>query len=202
MKKKKIKNIVFDFGDVIINLDKQATKRELNKLGLNDFDAEMLQINKLYETGKISTSAFLDFYHDKIPKATNEELIAAWNSILLDLPRYRIDFIKQINKKYRIYLLSNINALHLKKIREILGDDLYIEFLYLFDMVFYSHLIEMRKPDMATFQFMINRVELNPEETLFIDDTLENCETAKKMGFKTWHLDPKTEDIIYLQKHI
>jgi len=201
MKKKKIKNIIFDFGDVIINLDKQATKRELNKLGLDEFDAEMQKINQLYESGKIDTIEFLCFYQTKIPKATDDELIEAWNSIILDLPRYRMDFIKKLAEKYNLYLLSNINPLHLKHIRSMLDDDLYVEFLYLFNEIFYSHLIEMRKPDEAPFKYVIKRTGINPEETLFIDDTLENCETAKKMGFNTWHINPETEDIINLEKY-
>ncbi len=200
--KEKIKNIVFDFGDVIVNLDKQATKHELNKLGLTELDSEMIEMNQQYETGKIDTDDFIDFYQKKIPKASREELIEAWNSIFLDLPRYRIDFIKELSKDYNIYLLSNINPLHLKKIRSMLGDDLYIEFLYLFNMVFYSHLTQFRKPNDAPFSFLAERAKIISEESLFIDDTLENCETAIKIGYKAWHIHPETDDIIDLKKYL
>ncbi len=197
-----IKNIVFDFGGVILNLDKEATKRELQKLGLQHFDNEMLQTNNLYEKGVISTFDFLDFYQKKIPNTTKFQLEYAWNSILLDLPDYRLDFLEKLAEKYNLYLLSNINDLHLKSIKNTLGEDKYIRFIEVFDMLFYSHLIKMRKPDKAPFQFVLNRNNLKAAETLFIDDIKENCETAKKMGFRTWHFNPDKEELINIEKYL
>lgn len=202
MNNTKIKNIVFDFGGVILNLDKEATKRELQKLGLQHFDNEMLKTNNLYEKGQISTFDFLEFYQKKIPNTTKYQLEDAWNSILLDLPDYRLDFLEKLAKKYKLFLLSNINDLHLKSIKNTLGEDKYIRFIEVFDMLFYSHLIKMRKPDEAPFQFVLNRNNLKATETLFIDDTLENCGTAKKMDFRTWHFNADNEELMDIEKYL
>jgi putative hydrolase of the HAD superfamily len=198
----KIKNIVFDFGDVFVNLDKNATKRKLEKLGFDDFDSEMVKMNELYETGKIKTAEFLEFYYSKTPNSSKKELKKAWNSIILDLPEYRIQFLEKTAKKYKVYLLSNINDLHLEYIKKMLGNDMYHRFISVFDKVFYSHLIQFRKPNNEPFQFVIDTVCINPIETIFIDDTKENCYTAKNMGFNVWHINPDLEDVINLNKYI
>ena len=125
-----IKNVIFDYGDIFINLDKPATARELHKLGIDDFTPEMVAKNQAYEKGLISTESFVDFYHQTFPNTTKEALIDAWNAILLDCPKHRLDFIKQLakDKKYRLFLLSNTNDLHISWIQKDWGMELYDDF--------------------------------------------------------------------------
>ena len=195
-----LKNFIFDFGDVFINLDKQATTIALQALGLPHFTKEMDTVNKQYEKGLITTTAFIDFYKSQFPNATRQELIDAWNSILLDFPMYRLEFIEAFSKKHPCYLLSNINDLHLKHIKENLGTIFYHRFISCFKKVYYSHEIHKRKPDNNIYDFVITDAHINPKETFFIDDTLENIETAKKIGVTCWHINPLDDDIILLDE--
>ncbi|MBW2961204.1 HAD family hydrolase [Mesonia aestuariivivens] len=193
-----IKTLLFDFGDVFLNLDKAATFRELNKLGLNDFSSEMIQQNQLYEMGKISSEEFVNFYTNKIPKSSSEDLVKAWNSILLDLPKHRLEFLQQLKeeKKYELILLSNTNDLHISWIKENIID--FAEFKACFDAFYLSHEINFRKPNVDIYEFVLEKHQLRPKEVLFVDDTQENTETAKNLGIHTWNIDPKSEDIVHL----
>ena len=195
-----IKNYIFDFGDVFLNLDKPASARELEKLGLTDFTDEMLQKNQLYEKGSLSTDEFIGFYQQQFPTATKQELIDAWNAILLDFPLYRLEFIEAFSKKNTCYLLSNINDLHLNYIKNTLGEEFYNRFIACFDKVYYSHEIHLRKPNKAIYEFVFKENNLVPAETFFVDDTTENINTALKLGVKCWEIDPFDDDIILLEE--
>lgn len=198
-----IKNIIFDYGDIFINLDKAATNRELHKLGIDDFTPEMIAINQAYEKGLISTEEFVNFYHEQFPNTTKEALIGAWNAILLDFPKHRMEFIKQLAKdnKYRLFILSNTNDLHISWIQEDWGMELYTEFKNCFEQFYLSHEIHFRKPDAAIYEFVLNENKLKAEETIFIDDTAENTEAAAKLGIHVWNLMPGKEDIVDLFTH-
>ena len=196
----KIKNYIFDFGDVFLNLDKPATKIALQELGLEEFTDEMDAVNKQYEKGLLSTDEFIAFYQTQFPKATREELIAAWNSILLNFPEYRLEFIESFSKKHNCYLLSNINDLHLEHIKNDLGEDFYNRFINCFKKVYYTHEIHLRKPDAAIFEFVFKDAQINPKESFFVDDTLENIETAKELGVACWNINPLDDDIVLLEE--
>ncbi|HFS67849.1 MAG TPA: HAD family phosphatase, partial [Flavobacteriia bacterium] len=109
------------------------------------------------------------------------------------------DFLKKLSKKYKTFLLSNINDLHIDDIRTLIDAETYISFLFYFEMIFYSHIIEMRKPNRETIEFVLSRNKLIAEETLFIDDSIENCKAAKSLGLKVWHLESDIEDIMQLE---
>jgi len=196
----KIKNYIFDFGDVFINLDKPATQQELLKLGMDSFTEEMSSINKAYEKGLVSTEEFLAFYQTQFPQATKEELKTAWNKILLDFPLFRLEFIEAFSKKHPCYLLSNINDLHLTFIKKQLGKEFYNRFISCFKKVYYSHEIHLRKPDVAIFEYVFKVAKINPKESFFVDDTLENIETARKTGLTCWHINPFDDDIVLLEE--
>jgi len=196
----KIKNYIFDFGDVFINLDKPATKIVLQELGLEVFTAEMDSVNKQYEKGLLTTDEFIAFYQTQFPKATSrQELIDAWNVILLDFPLYRLEFIEKFSKNHRCLLLSNINDLHLEYIKNNLGNTFYNRFIACFDKIYYTHEIHLRKPDKEIFEFVFTDANINPKESFFVDDTLENIQTAKDLGVKCWHIDPLNDEIILLE---
>jgi len=195
-----IKTLIFDFGDVFINLNKESTLIELQKLGVTSFTKEMLQINIQYETGKIETESFINSYLELFPDFTSEQLSNAWNAIILDFPEYRLEFIEALSKKkeYKLILLSNTNELHIEKVIENMTLDRYNRFKNCFDDFYLSHEIHLRKPNFDIYEFVLNIHKLNSEECIFIDDTLENTESAKKMGLHTWNINPKTEDIVNL----
>ena len=125
-----IKNIVFDFGDVFINLDKEATFKRLKELGVNEFTIELLELAKQYEMGMITTQEFVNTFKTLFPSISEIDFKNAWNSMLLDFPPHRLSFLKSLanSKKYRIFLLSNTNDLHISWIKKTWGIKLFTEF--------------------------------------------------------------------------
>tara|TARA_B110000238_G_scaffold163073_1_gene177546 strand:- start:293 stop:898 length:606 start_codon:yes stop_codon:yes gene_type:complete len=194
-----IKNIVFDFGDIFINLDKKIFVEELQKLQVLQESKEMLPILQEYEMGLISTEIFLLFFQEKL-NVSKISLIRAWNSILLDFPQNRLSFIQELAsaKKYRLFLLSNTNDLHISWIKNNWGMDLYNAFKICFEQFYLSHEINLRKPNNNIYKFVLNTNNLIAEETLFIDDTEENTTAAKALGIHIWNLKPGKEDVLEL----
>jgi len=198
-----IKNIIFDFGDIFINLDKQATHKEMAKLGVTEISQEMMELCFRYEMGLLTTDAFVGFFQEKYPLIDKEALIFAWNAILLDFPKERLIFLKELVKtdKYRLFLLSNTNDLHISWIQNDWGSELYSEFKNCFEQFYLSHEINFRKPNADIYEFVLNENNLKASETLFIDDTKANTSAAKKLGIHTWNLIPNKEDIVDLFTH-
>jgi len=194
-----IKNIVFDFGDIFINLDKKLFAEELQKLQISQESEEILPILQQYEIGLISTEKFLVFFEEKL-NVSQASLIKAWNSILLDFPQNRLSFIQELanNKKYRLFLLSNTNDLHISWIKNNWGMALYNAFKNCFEQFYLSHEINLRKPNNNIYEFVLNTNNLITEETLFIDDTKENTTAAKALGIHIWNLKPGKEDVLEL----
>lgn len=196
-----IKTIIFDFGDVFINLDKEgALKLALEKFEITELDEELQSINALYEQGLISTDEFLDFYTDNFPKLSKEELKSIWNFILKDFPEHRLQFIKQLAKdnNHQLILLSNTNELHIDYIKK--NVSFYEDFKNCFDQFYLSHEINLRKPNADIFNFVLTENNIKAEECLFIDDTLENTQTAQQLGINVWNNNPSTEDIVDIFK--
>lgn len=195
-----IKNIIFDFGDVFINLDKGATIRELNSLGVREISEYMTEVYKGYEIGKYSTEEFTNQFTELFPKISKEDFVKSWNAILKDFPLHRLEFLKSLadSKKYRLFLLSNTNDLHINWIQNDWGSELYNEFKNYFEKFYLSHEIQLRKPNSDIYEYMLNENKLNPTETFFIDDTKENTDAANALGIKVWNINPETEDVISL----
>lgn len=194
-----IKNIIFDFGDIFINLDKPATFREMAKLGVTNITEEMVTVYHQYEKGLISTDDFINFYHDKF-KIEKKDLVFAWNAILKDFPKKRLDFLKELSasKQYKLFLLSNTNDLHINWVQESLGQVFYSDFKNCFDQFYLSHEIHFRKPDSNIYEFVLNENNLIADETLFVDDLKENTDAANKLGIHTWNLNTSNEDVTQL----
>lgn len=197
-----IKNIIFDFGDIFINLDKQATYKEMAKLGVTDITQEMMETYFKYEMGLITTDDFVGFYKDKFPSITKEALVFAWNAILLDFPKHRLPFLKELAKSntYRLFLLSNTNELHISWIKNDWGTALFKEFKDCFEQFYLSHEINFRKPNANIYEFVLNENNLKASETIFVDDLKENTDAAKALGMHTWNLVPGEEDVVELFK--
>ena len=194
-----LKNIIFDFGDIFINLDKEATVNALAQLGVSEISEETVRVCQQYEMGMLSTKSFLDFFEGKF-QISSEKLIAAWNAILLDFPEHRLLFLQELakNANYNLFLLSNTNELHISWIQENWGMRLYNTFKNCFGYFYLSHEMRMRKPNANIFEYVLKKHSLVPKETLFIDDTQENIDAAKLLGIQTWNLIPGQGDIIHL----
>ena len=191
---KNIDNIIFDLGNVILNIDYQNTIDAFEKIGVPDasiFYSKSSQLNifNQLETGHISKQNFILEIQKFVPKASASQIINAWNAILQDLPNERIEILKDIKDKFSIFLLSNTNTIHIEKIIDKLGKKKYAEFYNLFDKVYYSHEVKLRKPNADIFKLVIKENCLSIKNTLFIDDSIQHIESAKKIGLKTYHLD-------------
>lgn len=200
-----IKNIIFDFGDVFINLDKQVVIRELQKLGSNpELTPEMISLNNRYEVGGISSEEFVSGLNKFIPYADSEGIERIWNSMLLDFPDYRLEFIENLSKagRYRLFLLSNTNALHILYVEKVMGSEKFNRFKNAFEKFYLSHEIKLRKPHKEIYRFVLEDNQIMAEETLFIDDTSENTETAEKLGINCWNLKVGLEDITDLNSRL
>ncbi|ACU58145.1 HAD family hydrolase [Chitinophaga pinensis] len=197
---KGIKHIIFDLGGVIINLDYQLTYKAFEALGVKEFTSlyNQFSLNALFddlETGKIAPDVFLDeMQKHTAPGTTHQQIIDAWNAMLLDFPLRRLQILQQLRQHYGLYLLSNTNEIHMQAFNKILEESRGIPSLAaFFDKAYYSHQIGLRKPFKESFQFVLDENGLDPAETLFIDDTLPNIEGAKVVGLQTIHLlPPKT----------
>lgn len=188
-----IENIVFDLGGVIINLNHELTWRAFKAHFPTNFTALHQQIknNQLlerFETGKIESSTFTHFFIEN-SSMSHHEVIEAWNSMLLDLPDERIQLIKRLSKKYRLFLLSNTNEIHYSFIENMYHVKENNNFSTLFEKCYLSFQVGFRKPEKEIFEHLIKTSNLNPSKTLFIDDTAEHIVSAKSIGIKSVFLD-------------
>lgn len=195
--------IIFDFGNVFINLDATALLEALKKLGITDWNEELDRLNQEYETGKMEELAFIQGIQKQIPHADLIQIREAWNAILLDFPLERLEFLQMLTSKYKLYLLSNTDATHIEKFEHKVGQSFAREFYSCFEKVYFSFEFGFRKPEAKAFQFVLNNHNLTPKKTLFIDDKLENIKAAEELGIQTWHLQVGQEDVVDLfQKNI
>lgn len=189
-----IKNIIFDYGNVIFNIDFNRVAEAWKQLGINnaaEFYGHRQQdpVFNLLERGEISVADFRDRIRELSgkPDLTDEQIDGAWNTIFLDIPQGNHELLQQVKAKYRTFLLSNINAIHYDYVHSYLqkefgmanNDDL-------FEKIYYSHLVGKRKPDAEIFEQVLNENNLDPAETLFIDDSPQHLETAQKLGMQTY----------------
>lgn len=193
-----INTIIFDFGDVFINLDKQATIDALQKLGLSEWNEDLDQLNLKYEVGAISEEDFLFGIQNHIPKASIEEISSAWNAILLDFPLYRLEFLQMLSKKYRLFLLSNTDAIHIDTFEQKTGITFYSDFYKCFEKVYFSFEVGIRKPNPEIYNYLLKNHGLQAKQTLFIDDKKENTDAAAALGFQVWNLQVGKEDVVDL----
>lgn len=194
-----IKTLVFDFGNVFLNLDIDgALKKALETFKMNEVAEEMTAINCLYEQGLISTNEFIEFYSENFPNVSEDSIIDTWNFMLKDFPKQRLEFLKELKgaSKHKLILLSNTNELHIDWVKTNIS--FFEDFKNCFDKFYLSNEIQLRKPNDDIFEFVLKENNIESKQTLFIDDNKDNIKTAKKLGFNTWHLNPETEDVVTL----
>jgi putative hydrolase of the HAD superfamily len=191
----KIKNIIFDLGGVILNIDLKRTELAFAALGIGNFKEyyTLQHASPLFhnlELGLITPGMFFEQFRQlaRLP-LTDEQIKIAWNALLLDFPPERIQWVNEISKRYNIYLLSNTNEIHYDAFTKIFKlqigngrlDDRFIK-------AYYSHKIGLRKPSKESYNLVLKQENLIAGETLFIDDSLQNIEGAKQTGLQTIYL--------------
>ena len=199
-----IKNIIFDLGGVIINLDIPRTIAEFNKLAPKPFETIYTQLQQSpvfdqFDKGETTES---DFFSE-IMKALSIEIshsqfVYAWNAMLLDFPINRIEMLLKLKSKYRLFLLSNTNETHIAQLQTILFNQHgYKNLEPFFEKVYYSCRIGMRKPDKEIFEYVLRENKLDPSETLFIDDSPQHIEGGRKSDIQS-HFLSKEKDVVDL----
>lgn len=199
-----INTIIFDFGDVFINLEKQTSIEEFKKLGLDGPNKDLLAHNDLFEKGKINELQFINSFLKYIPNADIQEITKAWNSVIGDFPLYRLEFLQLLSSKYRLFLLTNTDSIHISRFEHKVGMSFYTDFYRCFEKVYYSYEMGMRKPDPEIFNSLVRKHDLSPRRTLFVDDKKDNTDVAESLGLHVWNLKVGKEDIVDLfkQKHL
>lgn len=191
------KNILLDFGGVLIDLDAYTMEKSFESLRVN----EAPEASKLhqFETGKIDLDAFYALW--KRPKwVSNNDIKKAWNSMVLEVPEERIVLLQKLKKEHNLYLVSNTNAIHIDDIKKKMGPFGWKKFSSLFEGMFFSYEMKQRKPDAGFFKKVLKDAGLKPEDCTFIDDTKEHVHAAKKLGMDTHWLNLEEETILDLGK--
>ncbi len=200
----KYKNIIFDLGAVIINIDHSLTSKAFNDFGLDlsdpMFQKVQQQLFDSYEKGEMASQDFRIKIKSYFKKALNDiEFDMAWNAMLLNLPIERLGLLQQLKTRYRTFLLSNTNEIHFQWIVKYLEDHYKINDLSsFFEKSYLSYKLGMRKPDAEIFNLVLKANNLDPTKTLFIDDSESNIEGAQKLGIATYWLDVNKESILDL----
>jgi putative hydrolase of the HAD superfamily len=193
-----IEAIIFDLGDVFLNLNHQASVDAFKKLGLTAWTDDLKAATILFETGKIDELQFTETIQKHLPNANLVEIREAWNAIIGDFPLERLEFLEKLQNKYDIFLLSNTNPTHIEKFEHRVGLTFAREFYAHFNKIYFSYEIKERKPDAAVFNLILKQNNLNPKKTLFVDDTIEHIEAAKALGINTWQILVGQDDVTHL----
>jgi len=191
-----IRNIIFDLGGVLLNIDPKKTIDAFGKFGMEQLvgDKGLSYDHEIFyrmEQGQITSDDFRKGVLELLPNPVSfQEIDAAWTAMLLDFPTIRVELVKNLRKDFKIYLFSNTNAIHVEKFHSIFRNQHGFEVSTLFEKDFYSNEIGYRKPSSESYQEIIRLSGVNPEETLFIDDSFPNVESAIASGLKGFWLEP------------
>lgn len=203
----KIKNIIFDLGGVIINLDINQTIKEFNRLSQTRFELIYTQLQQSplfdrFDKGEISEYSFFEeLQHALGTSISHQNIIHAWNAMLLDFPLRRLELLNTLKPNYRLFLLSNTNETHISEFEKRLYEQHgYKNLEPFFEKVYYSCRIGLRKPDSEIFEFVLRNHVLNAQETLFIDDSIQHVQGAKNLGINAKLLSKDEEVGVLLKK--
>lgn len=189
-----LKNILFDLGGVILDLNITGTLERFLDMG---FPSELLSYPENfntdvffnYETGKVSTTEFRNSVRNLTGlNFSNEVFDNAWNAMLANVPKKRTVLLEDLAKDYNLYMLSNTSELHIEKFGRMFREAAGFDLSRVFTHCFYSHEIGVHKPDPEAFKHVIRKAGIRPEETLFLDDNIHNVKAAKELGFNVIHI--------------
>jgi epoxide hydrolase-like predicted phosphatase len=209
MKNDKIRNIIFDLGDVILNIDVPIASKSFADLSGRE-QSEILTIfkeNELFrqfETGLMDESGFRNYVREilNFPDLSDEAIDTAWNSLLLDLPPERVELLRRLATRYRLFLLSNTSSIHITQVNKILEASTGVGQLEdLFETVFLSYEMGLMKPDIRIYQQVLDKAGLKAEETLFLDDNADNIRSAAQLGIETIHVQKPVTILEYLKDY-
>jgi len=190
-----IKNIIFDLGGVLLNVDMKKTIEAFARLGWKETDQNDNAQNRLavfenLETGADSQIRFRENIRKMLPgRPADDEIDHAWNAMLLDFFPGTADYLSKLKSGYSLYLLSNTNPLHLKHFRAIFFNDYGFPIDKLFKKTYYSHEIGFRKPNPMAYLKVLEDAALIPEKTLFVDDLKVNTDAAAVLGMKVLNIE-------------
>lgn len=205
-----IRHIILDFGGVILNIDYKKTEQAFVDLGITDFAQRYSQLRQTdifdrLETGKINAKEFTAALREMAGNGiADDQIVTAWNAMLLDLPLRRLQILQQLQLHFDLFLLSNTNEIHEEAFNKTLKSQAGFNSMgVFFDKVYFSHRVGLRKPDPAIFQLILEQNGLDPQKTLFVDDSPQHIEGARSVGIQTIYLEPgmTIEDHIFKQKH-
>jgi len=191
-----IKNLIFDLGGVILDLSVDHTLQSFAKLSKMPKEKVYEIYHGTpgfldYEKGSIDDATFRDFLRQTFSiSADDATLDETWNAMLRGIPAVKLDLLTRLQSEFRVFLLSNTNAIHIHHINEVMlardnGKRLLDSY---FHKAYYSHRMGKRKPDADIFEQVLEENRLVPEQTLFLDDYDINIEGAKSLGIKTLHV--------------
>ena len=202
---KPYKNLIFDLGEVIIDIDYRRTIAAFQQLAVVDFSEVVSYtaqnpVFDLYEKGKVSTPAFCNELRKLLkPGTTDRQIEDAWNAIFVDFSPVKTDLLKQLKTQYKTFALSNINEIHLAKINEVAAERFgQRDFESFFHGAYYSNVVGHRKPEQEIYELVLTREGLKPDETFFVDDKEENVAAAKAFGIHAYQLKErdKLQDLL------
>lgn len=190
-----IKNIIFDLGGVIYDIRYENIPEAFARMGAGNLvelysKAKQTDFIDLYEEGLISSNEFCEEIRkvSSVP-LTNEQIRDAWNAILVDVPATRVEFLLKLKEKYNLYLFSNTNQFNYECFTAYLKEKYGFDFFEtIFKAAYFSHILHIRKPKEEGFRRIIQEQQLNPAETLFIDDSPQHVEGARRCGLQAYHL--------------
>ena len=194
-----LKNILFDLGGVILDINVLATKEKFYNLG---FPAKLLSYPEnretdlfyKYETGQLSTEAFRNAIRDFTGLNFKDgEFDAAWNAMIVDIPKERTDMLIRLAQTYELYMLSNTSPLHVPVYEKMFERSAGVSMAMVFNRRYYSHKIGFHKPDAEAYEYVIKETGIIPEETLFLDDNIHNIKAAQELGFHAIHIHERTD---------
>ncbi len=187
------KNIIFDLGGIVLDIDYNRTIDAFRKLGIHDAEKLYSQVSQInlfddLEKGLISEKEFYSGMrklsgHD----ISDEQIEDAWNSLIIRLPEENVDLLFELKRKHRLFLLSNTNLIHERCYRNLITEE-YVRFIFdeLFEKMYLSHHIQLRKPDPAIFKYVLKDADIDIRESCFLDDSKQHVESATKLGLASF----------------
>lgn len=194
--------VILDFGGVLYDIDYDAPARAFEALGMDDFkgiysQAAQTDLFDRLEVGRIGNTDFLEALKAYTPSGTTlDEVLEAWNVILLGIPKERIDFVHRLRARYRTFLLSNTNAIHVEEFEKDIDRTMGLPyFRSAFEAIHYSNVLGRKKPYPETYLHVCELHGLSPDRTLFIDDSVQHVQGALSAGLHAYHLELPAEEI-------
>jgi len=197
-KRQNFRNILFDLGGVILDINIQATLKQFYELG---FPAELMQYPESmstdvffkYQTGKLDTEQFRNAIRKSAGVEMSDQVFdEAWNAMLIRIPEERATLLKRLSERYSLYMLSNTSSLHVEVFEPMFRRSAGISIHEVFTKIYYSHEIGWHKPDHEAWEFVIKDAGIKPEETLFLDDSIHNIKASQELGFQAIHIHERT----------